>query len=174
MPQAFNENPMTSAREATEAFANGGASDPFTCDLPARPSRVRRIRRLAVQNRDVIATVATSFGISFMFGIQGIFLARLLGPEMRAEYGTVVLYTQTLTFIGLLGTLLSIASHAALEPRPASGASPIGSPPEPRHGCAHRVRRNGALAHCGCRPRRPILPDFASCAPCCFHLTTFA
>lgn len=79
----------------------------------ANSSLASRIRGLARKNADVVATVATSFGIFCLFAIQGVFLARLLGPRMRAEYGTVVLYTQTLTYIGLLGALLSIAAHAA-------------------------------------------------------------
>jgi len=111
-----HENEMTSAREATEIFADTGSSDPFVRVAPLRPSLPSRIRGLAAKNVDVITTVATSFGVFWLFAVQGIFLARLLGPEMRAEYGTVVFYTQTLTFIGLLGTLLSIAAHAARNP----------------------------------------------------------
>ena len=72
-----------------------------------------RIRTAVRKNWDVIATVGTSFGVFWIFAVQGIFMARLLGPEKRAEYGTAVLYTQTLTYIGLLGTLLAIAGHAA-------------------------------------------------------------
>jgi O-antigen/teichoic acid export membrane protein len=107
---------MTSAPEATEVLSDAGSSDPFVRVAAVRLSLRSRIRGLAVQNADVIATVATSFGVFWLFAVQGIFLARLLGPEMRAEYGTVVLYTQTLTYIGLLGTLLSIAAHAARNP----------------------------------------------------------
>jgi enterobacterial common antigen flippase len=111
--KAFHEKKMTSAQEAAEVRSDAGVSDPFISVAAARPSMTSRIRRLATNNFDVITTVATSFGVFWLFAVQGIFLARLLGPEMRAEYGTVVLYTQTLTFIGLLGTLLSIAAHAA-------------------------------------------------------------
>src|ERR1700685_557703 len=78
-----------------------------------RSSLSARLRSAAAKNRDMIATVATSFGVFWIFAIQGVFMARLLGPEKRAEYGTAVLYTQALTYIGLLGTLLSIGAHAA-------------------------------------------------------------
>ena len=58
-------------------------------------------------------SVGTSFAIFFLTVVQGVILARLLGPEGRGEYGTAVFYTQTLTYIGLLGTQLSIARRAA-------------------------------------------------------------
>jgi len=119
--KTFHENKMTSAQEATEVLSDAGASDPFVRVAAVRPSLTSRIRGLATKNVDVITTVATSFGVFWLFAVQGIFLARLLGPEMRAEYGTAVLYTQTLTFIGLLGTLLSIAAHAARNPEALPG-----------------------------------------------------
>lgn len=120
--ETVHENKMTSAPEATEVFSDTGSSNPLDRVAAAdrvsaeRPSFASPLRGLAAKNADIITTVATSFGVFWLFAVQGIFLARLLGPEMRAEYGTVVLYTQTLTFIGLLGTLLSIAAHAARNP----------------------------------------------------------
>ena len=65
------------------------------------------------KNWDVIATVSTTFVVFVIFAVQGVLMARLLGPEKRAEYGTAILYTQTFTYIGLLGSLLAIAGHAA-------------------------------------------------------------
>jgi O-antigen/teichoic acid export membrane protein len=112
---------MTSAQEATEILSDAGSSGPFVRVADVRTSLRLRIRGLVTKNIDVITTVATSFGVFWLFAVQGIFLARLLGPEMRAEYGTVVLYTQTLTYIGLLGTLLSIAAHAARNPEALPG-----------------------------------------------------
>lgn len=64
-------------------------------------------------SRDMIATVVTSFVLFGMMTLQGIFLARMLGPEGRGQYATAVFYTQTLTYIGLLGTQHSVARWAA-------------------------------------------------------------
>ena len=51
-----------------------------------------------------------------MTALQGILLARLLGPRARGEYGTVVFFTQTLTYVGLLGTQFAVARRASREP----------------------------------------------------------
>ncbi|HEX3727665.1 MAG TPA: hypothetical protein VHV08_15530 [Pirellulales bacterium] len=61
----------------------------------------------------LVWSVGTSFAIFLFTAIQGVFLARILGPLARGEYGTAVFYTQTLTYLGLLGTQLSIARRAA-------------------------------------------------------------
>jgi O-antigen/teichoic acid export membrane protein len=42
-----------------------------------------------------------------------VLLARLLGPVGRGEYGTAVFYTQTLTYIGLFGSVYVLARRAA-------------------------------------------------------------
>jgi len=68
----------------------------------------RRLRSAAV-----VGTVGASFAVFFLQAVQGILLARILGPEARGEYGTALFYTQTLTYVGLLGALFSIARHAA-------------------------------------------------------------
>ena len=65
----------------------------------------------------LIATVATSFGTFGITAIQGIILARMLGPEGRGEFGTAIFYSTTLTFIGMLGAQYAVARRAA------SGAS---------------------------------------------------
>jgi O-antigen/teichoic acid export membrane protein len=62
---------------------------------------------------DVVGTVGTSLTVFFMTAVQGVLLAQLLGPEARGEYSAVTFYTQTLTYIGLLGALLAIARRAA-------------------------------------------------------------
>ncbi len=69
-----------------------------------------RLVRLAV-----LGTIGTSFVVFAMQVVQGIFLARILGPQARGEYGTAVFYTQTLTYVGLLGTLFAVARRAAQE-----------------------------------------------------------
>lgn len=61
----------------------------------------------------VVGTVGASFVIFALQVVQGVLLARILGPEARGEYGTVVFYTQTLTYVGLFGTMFSIARRAA-------------------------------------------------------------
>jgi enterobacterial common antigen flippase len=72
------------------------------------------VRTLAKHlSRDILSTVATSFVLFGLMTLQGIFLARMLGPEGRGQYATAVFYTQTLTYIGLLGTQHAIARWAA-------------------------------------------------------------
>jgi len=63
--------------------------------------------------RDVFSTISTSYVLFGLFTIQGVLLARMLGPEGRGQYATAVFYTQTLTFIGLFGTQHAVARWAA-------------------------------------------------------------
>jgi antigen flippase len=63
-------------------------------------------------SRKMIATVATSFVLFGLMTLQGIFLARMLGPDGRGQYGTAVFYTQTLMYIGLLGSHYAVARWA--------------------------------------------------------------
>ena len=94
------------------------SAEASSADTIVRPSGGPRavaagIRAAVANYGDVLRTVGTSFGVFGIFAVQGIILARLLGPEKRGAYGTVVFYPQALLYIGLLGTLLSIARHAA-------------------------------------------------------------
>jgi len=66
-----------------------------------------------LSHRMMLATVGSSFVQFFMFAVQGVLIARLLGPEGRGEYTTAIYYTQLLIYIGLVGTPLSIARRAA-------------------------------------------------------------
>ena len=68
------------------------------------------------RHADILWTVGISFGIFVFNALQGVLLARILGPQARGEYATVIFYTQTLTYIGLLGTAHSIARRAAQHP----------------------------------------------------------
>ncbi len=96
-----------SARQTTKA---GGDNAPAA----VRGFVARLNQRLTGSgNATIVWSVGTSFAIFFLTVVQGVILARLLGPEGRGEYGTAVFYTQTLTYIGLLGTQLSIARRAA-------------------------------------------------------------
>ena len=67
--------------------------------------------------RDIFHTVVTSFLVFGLLTVQGVLLARILGPEKRGIYATVVFYTQTLTFIGLFGTQHAVARWAARRKR---------------------------------------------------------
>lgn len=84
------------------------------------PTGMRLLRGLA--QIAVVGTVGASLLTFGLQAIQGVFLARILGPEGRGEFGTIVFYTQTLTYIGLLGTGFSIARRAASE---ASSIGPL-------------------------------------------------
>lgn len=77
------------------------------------PSLIARAGIAAKTHANVIGTVGTFFGTFLIFTIQGVLMARLLGPEKRGEYGTAVLFTQSLLYIGLFGTHFSIAGRAA-------------------------------------------------------------
>ncbi|MEM9352745.1 MAG: oligosaccharide flippase family protein [Planctomycetota bacterium] len=68
------------------------------------------VRRLV--SRDMLQTVATSFALYGLYALQGVLLARMLGPEGRGQYATAVFFSQTFTFIGLLGTQHAIARWA--------------------------------------------------------------
>ena len=61
----------------------------------------------------VVMTVGVSFGIVALQLVQGILLARLLGPQGRGEYATAVLYGQTLLYIGLFGAIEVVCRYAA-------------------------------------------------------------
>ena len=60
-----------------------------------------------------VETVAVALAIVAMQLVQGILLARLLGPEGRGEYATAVLYVQLLLFVGLWGGHEVLSRHAA-------------------------------------------------------------
>ncbi len=60
-----------------------------------------------------LATLAASLGAFAFFALQGILLARLLGPELRGAFAAAVLFPQTLLYIGLLGAPELFAGHAA-------------------------------------------------------------
>jgi enterobacterial common antigen flippase len=104
---------MTSAPQVTRLPVEETPNDALASVSILRSSHISRIRGAVTKNWDVLTTVATTFGVFVIFAVQGVFMARLLGPEKRAEYGTAILYTQTFTYIGLLGSLLAIAGHAA-------------------------------------------------------------
>jgi O-antigen/teichoic acid export membrane protein len=60
----------------------------------------------------VATSVFVSFAVFLIMAVQGVMLARLLGPRARGEYGTMVLYSQALLYIGLLGTQQVLARRA--------------------------------------------------------------
>lgn len=66
---------------------------------------------------DRIAGYALSLGASLgtfgFFAVQGILLARLLGPEARGAFATAIMYPQALLYLGLLGAPELIAGYAA-------------------------------------------------------------
>lgn len=60
-----------------------------------------------------LATLAASMGAFGFFALQGIILARLLGPEMRGAFAAAVLFPQTLLYFGLLGSPELFAGYAS-------------------------------------------------------------
>jgi enterobacterial common antigen flippase len=60
-----------------------------------------------------LATLGASLGSFAFFALQGVILARLLGPEMRGAFAAAVLFPQTLLYLGLLGAPELFAGYAA-------------------------------------------------------------
>lgn len=58
-------------------------------------------------------TLCASLGTFGFFAVQGILLARLLGPEMRGAFAAAILFPQALLYLGLLGAPELFAGYAA-------------------------------------------------------------
>jgi len=84
--------------------------------IPLANSPGAALARLAGAVRRA-ATLASSIAVSVavfgLFAIQGVFLARCLGPTARGEFATIMVWPQTLTHLGLLGIALAVARAAA-------------------------------------------------------------
>jgi len=70
-----------------------------------------RPRRLG--RRAFIGTVGASVLLQGFAVVQGIIIARLLGPSGRGEYATVVLWPSVFAAIGIFGTNIALARAAA-------------------------------------------------------------
>ncbi len=90
---------------------------------PTRFRRARLILRGAgneIQRRprfvSLTATVATTFAVFAIFLVQGILVARLLGPAGRGEFGTCLYFPRDiLLYAGLLGAIEIVTSYAAIK-----------------------------------------------------------
>lgn len=60
-----------------------------------------------------LATLGASLGAFGFFALQGILLARMLGPELRGAFAAAVLFPQALLYLGLLGAPELFAGYAA-------------------------------------------------------------
>lgn len=58
-------------------------------------------------------TVGVSLSVYAVFAVQGMLLARWLGPQARGEFATAIFYTQALAYIGLFGAAFAVARRAA-------------------------------------------------------------
>lgn len=58
-------------------------------------------------------TLATSAGAFGLFAIQGILLARFLGPDQRGAFAATGLYPQALLYLGMLGATELFAGYAS-------------------------------------------------------------
>lgn len=116
-----NTEPVLTAepRPCASALGLSAAREPWTSTG----------RRFLASYGTLIRTVAVSFLVFALTAVQGILLARLLGPKARGEYSAVMLYSQTLLFIGMLGAPLTIARRAA------------------RRDCALPLLRNAAMRY---------------------------
>jgi O-antigen/teichoic acid export membrane protein len=83
-----------------------------TLRLPSETVASERYQR-RVRAAGFLLSLATSVGTFVFFAIQGILLARLLGPSSRGAFAAAVLFPQTLLYLGLLGASELIAGYAA-------------------------------------------------------------
>jgi O-antigen/teichoic acid export membrane protein len=70
--------------------------------------------RLLQRHRALLATVGASFVLFGFQALQGVLLARTLGPEARGHYNTAVFYAQSLLYAGLIGLPFALQRRAAL------------------------------------------------------------
>ena len=90
---------------------------PLVATHPLSPTIAVASRNLPTWMRpEILATVVTSFCTFGITAVQGILLARMLGPEGRGQFGTAIFYSTTLTFIGMAGAQYAIARRAAKNP----------------------------------------------------------
>src|ERR671911_636332 len=97
---------------STETLTTTALSElPPPAPCQPRCARWTEIRSLDLAARylPMMATVATSLTVVALNAMQGVLLARMLGPAGRGEYGTAVFYTQTFTYIGLFGSVYVLA-----------------------------------------------------------------
>jgi O-antigen/teichoic acid export membrane protein len=72
--------------------------------MPSEKMSMHGQRWNNLQNkRTFLSTVVVSFAIVGLQLVQGVLLARLLGPQGRGEYATAVFWSHFLMFIGLFG-----------------------------------------------------------------------
>ncbi len=76
--------------------------------LPTPPV-LTRFRKLT----GVASTIGVSLGVFGFFAIQGIVLARMLGPTGRGEFAVAFIFAQALMYLGLLGAPEIFARLAA-------------------------------------------------------------
>ena len=60
-----------------------------------------------------LLSLGATLGTFVLFAVQGILLARLLGPELRGAFAAAILFPQTLLYLGLLGAPELFARYAA-------------------------------------------------------------
>lgn len=80
----------------------------ITSEATASERYQRRVRAAGF-----LLSLATSVGTFVFFAIQGILLARLLGPSNRGAFAAAVLFPHALLYLGLLGAAELIAGYAA-------------------------------------------------------------
>lgn len=112
--------PAIDARTAgavVQSAAPGERREPARVDFHAPSRAAGRVLQAALRTTDRYrALLGTLLAYGSMFGLfvlQGVLLARTLGPEQRGAYAAVVLYPQTLIYIGLLGSHLAVTRRAA-------------------------------------------------------------
>ncbi len=93
--------PITKSQQ--EKFAEDGT--PETSSSPGK----------RIGARQFISTFGTSIFIDGCMLIQGMILARLLGPVSRGDYAAIILWPTILSYAGLFGTSFAIGRLAAKE-----------------------------------------------------------
>lgn len=76
-------------------------------------SEVNNRRETASKLINFAVTLGASVGTFAFFALQGILLARMLGPEQRGVFASAVMFPQALLYLGLLGAPELFAGYAA-------------------------------------------------------------
>ncbi len=104
--------PATATVLETSAAAEPEVAARNEQPAPPAPSAPSALKRAARRWRGLATTIGANLGVFGLNALQGVILARLLGPELRGQYGTAVFYGQNLIYIGLFGTQFSMAMRA--------------------------------------------------------------
>ena len=129
-------NSATAGAAAANSSTTGATTSAVAPASGGLTGRLRRFdprlldRRSGKRVLDFVSTAGFTVAIVGVHLVQGILLARLLGPDGRGSYAAAMLYVQLLTYVGLMGGLDVICRAAASRTSRASSGSDDAVPDE--------------------------------------------